>query len=319
MNLLQISLTHYRTMQRIKFLLLFFLFANGKAYTQELNARVSVISNRVGPNVNKNTFTTLQTALNNFLNNKKWTSDNFGVNEKIDCNFLFNVEATDEENVYKASLTIQAARPIYNTAFLSPLINFKDENIIFKYIEFQQLEFNENRVSGSEPLISNLTAIFAYYANVILGFDYDSYSLKGGTPYFQKAQNIVNNAPDGRGITGWKPFDNIRNRYWLVENMLNSRYSVMHDIYYGYYRLGLDNFYDDEKKARTQFLLVLDLLNTFNTENPNTMINQFFFQGKSAEWINVFKKAMPQDKAKAADLLSKLDLTNSSKYKDELK
>ena len=306
-------------MLRIRFILLLFLFANGKAYTQELNARVSVVSNRVGPNVNKNTFTTLQTALNNFLNNKKWTTDNFGVNEKIDCNFLLNVEATDESNIYKAYLTIQAARPIYNTSYLSPIINFKDENILFKYIEFQQLDFNENRVSGNEPLESNLTAVFAYYAYVILGFDYDSYSLKGGLPYFQKAQNIVNNAPDGRGITGWKPFDNIRNRYWLVENMLNSRYTVMNDIYYGYYRLGLDKFYDDEKSARAQMLIVLDQLNTFNTENPNTMINQFFFQGKSSEWINVFKKAMPQDKAKAADLLSRLDLTNSSKYKDELK
>ncbi|MBS1763297.1 MAG: DUF4835 family protein, partial [Bacteroidetes bacterium] len=120
-------------------------------------------------------------------------------------------------------------------------------------------------------------------------------------------------------ISGWKPFDNIRNRYWLVENMLNSRYNVFHDIYYGYYRMGLDQFYDDEKAARAQLLTVLDLLNTFNQENPNTMINQFFFQGKASEWINIFKKAMPQDKVKAAELLSKLDLTNSSKYKDELK
>lgn len=306
-------------MKIIKLVLILILAASINVSAQELNARVSVVSSRVGTYVSPSTFTTLQTALNNFLNNRKWTTDNFGVNEKIDCNFSLNLEPTDEQNVYKATLMIQAARPIYNTSFLSPLVNYRDENIIFKYVEFQQLDFNENRVSGTEPLQSNLTAIFAYYAYMILGFDYDSYSLKGGIPYFQKAQNIVNNAPDGRGISGWKPFDNIRNRYWLVENMLNSRYNVFHDIYYGYYRMGLDQFYDDEKAARAQLLTVLDLLNTFNQENPNTMINQFFFQGKASEWINIFKKAMPQDKVKAAELLSKLDLTNSSKYKDELK
>jgi len=308
-----------KNMKIIKLVLILILAASINVSAQELNARVSVVSSRVGTYVSPSTFTTLQTALNNFLNNRKWTTDNFGVNEKIDCNFSLNLEPTDEQNVYKATLMIQAARPIYNTSFLSPLVNYRDENIIFKYVEFQQLDFNENRVSGTEPLQSNLTAIFAYYAYMILGFDYDSYSLKGGIPYFQKAQNIVNNAPDGRGISGWKPFDNIRNRYWLVENMLNSRYNVFHDIYYGYYRMGLDQFYDDEKAARAQLLTVLDLLNTFNQENPNTMINQFFFQGKASEWINIFKKAMPQDKVKAAELLSKLDLTNSSKYKDELK
>ncbi len=306
-------------MKIIKLVLILILAASINVSAQELNARVSVVSSRVGTYVSPSTFTTLQTALNNFLNNRKWTTDNFGVNEKIDCNFSLNLEPTDEQNIYKATLMIQAARPIYNTSFLSPLVNYRDENIIFKYVEFQKLDFNENRVSGTEPLQSNLTAIFAYYAYMILGFDYDSYSLKGGIPYFQKAQNIVNNAPDGRGISGWKPFDNIRNRYWLVENMLNSRYNVFHDIYYGYYRMGLDQFYDDEKAARAQLLTVLDLLNTFNQENPNTMINQFFFQGKASEWINIFKKAMPQDKVKAAELLSKLDLTNSSKYKDELK
>ncbi|MBS1763244.1 MAG: DUF4835 family protein, partial [Bacteroidetes bacterium] len=227
-------------MKIIKLVLILILAASINVSAQELNARVSVVSSRVGTYVSPSTFTTLQTALNNFLNNRKWTTDNFGVNEKIDCNFSLNLEPTDEQNVYKATLMIQAARPIYNTSFLSPLVNYRDENIIFKYVEFQQLDFNENRVSGTEPLQSNLTAIFAYYAYMILGFDYDSYSLKGGIPYFQKAQNIVNNAPDGRGISGWKPFDNIRNRYWLVENMLNSRYNVFHDIYYGYYRMGLD-------------------------------------------------------------------------------
>jgi len=303
-----------------KLIAIFILLATFQlAEAQELNARVTVVANRINNTVNKNVFNTLQTALNNFMNNRKWTNDVFAANEKIDCNFLLNLDQGTETNVYTASLTIQAARPVFNSTYLSPIINFKDDNIVFKYVEFQQLEFNENRVSGTDALVSNLTAVFAYYANMILAFDYLSFSQRGGDPYFQKAQNIVNNAPDGRGISGWKPFDGMRNRYWLVENMINSRYAVMHDVYYNYYRLGMDRLYDDQNAARAELVNVLNLLNKHNTDNPNTMINQFFFQGKSTELIEIFSKALPQDKARALEILPRLDLTNAGKYKDELK
>ena len=286
---------------------------------QELNARVTVNSSRVGTTVNKSTFQTLQNALTNFLNNRKWTADNFQPNEKIDCNFLLNLQPTSDANIYSASLTIQAARPVFSSTYLSPIVNYQDEDINFKYVEFQQLEFNENRVSGSDAQASNLTAVFAYYAYIIIAFDYDSYALKGGNTYFQKAQNIVNNAPEARGISGWKAFDGIRNRYWLVENMLNSRYAIMHDIFYNYYRISFDKMYEDENAARTEMLNVLNLLSSYNADNPNTMINQFFFQGKANELIKIFSKAPQQDKIRASELLQKMDLTNASRYKDELK
>ncbi|MBL0357054.1 MAG: DUF4835 family protein [Chitinophagaceae bacterium] len=286
---------------------------------QELNARVTVNSSRVSNTINKKVFQTLQNALNTFLNNRKWTTDNFLPNEKIDCNFLLNLQSTEEVNVYSASLTIQAARPVFNSTYLSPIINFQDEDFSFKYLEFQQMEFNDNRVGGSDPNISNLTAVFAYYAYMIIAFDYDSYSLKGGSAYFQKAQNIVNNAPEGRGISGWKAFDGIRNRYWLAENMLNSRYAIMHDIYYNYYRMAFDKMYEDENAGRAEMLNVLNLLSSFNSDNPNTMINQFFFQGKANELIKLFSKSPQQDKGRASELLQKLDLTNAGRYKNELK
>jgi hypothetical protein len=306
-------------MYKIIFLAISFFLAANFSNAQELKAKVSVVTTRVANNVNKNAFQTLQTALNNFLNNRKWSNDAYAVNEKIECNFLLNLESTDELNVYSGSLTIQAARPIFNTSYVSPIINFKDDKINFKYQEFQQLDFNENRVSGNDPSASNLTALFAYYAYMVMGFDAMSFSLHGGDVYFQKAQNIVNNAPDGRNISGWKSFDGIRNRYWLVENLLNSRYASMHDIYYNYYRQSMDKLYEDEKVARSEMLNVLNQLEQFNTENPNTMINQFFFQGKSTELIKIFSKALPQDKSRAVEILSSLDITNSSKYKDELK
>ncbi len=300
-------------------LLIIFAFAFKISAAQELKANITVVSNQVGSNVNQLVFRTLKEALNTFINTRKWTTEPFQPNERIECQFFLNLQPTEELNVYDASLTIQAARPVYNTSYLSPIINFKDDIVKFKYVEFQQLDFNENRVSGSDALVSNLTAIFAYYAYMILAFDYESFSLRGGDPYFQKAQNIVNNAPDGRGISGWKAFDGVRNRYWLVENMLNSRYTIMHDVYYNYYRLGLDKFYEDENAARVEVLNVLNLLSNFNTDNPNKMINQFFFQGKSTEMVKIFSKAPQQDKARASDLLQKMDITNAAKYKDELK
>jgi Domain of unknown function (DUF4835) len=154
---------------------------------------------------------------------------------------------------------------------------------------------------------------------MVLGFDYNSFEQRGGNIYFQKAQNIVNNAPDGRGISGWKAFDGIRNRYWLAENMLNSRYAIINDVYYNYYRSAFDKMYQDENAARAEMMNVLNLMDNFNTENPNTMINQFFFQGKANELIKIFSKSPQQDKLRAADILQKLDITNANRYKNELK
>lgn len=304
-------------MKQICTIILFLLTISIQA--QELNAKVSVVANRVGNNVNRSAFQTLQTSLNNFLNNRKWTSETYKVQERIGCNFLLNLESTDELNLYKASLTIQCARPIFNSTYLSPLINFKDDNIAFKYQEFQQLEFNDNRVTGNDPSVSNLTAVFAYYVYMIIGFDAASFSKGAGDKYFQKAQNIVNNAPDGGLISGWRAFDGIRNRYWLAENVLNSRYAAMQEIYYNYYRTAMDQLYQDEKSARASMLEVLVQLDNFVAENPNKMISQFFLQGKASELINLFMKGTPQEKSKVVEMLSRIDISNANRYKDELK
>ena len=301
----------------ITFLALIFFINNANA--QELRARVNVLSNRVANNVDKKTFQTLQTALNDFINTRKWGTDNFTQQEKIDCSFLLNLQSTGDANVYKANLTIQSARPVFNTSYNSAIINFQDNDVIFKYIEFQDLDFNDTRVSGPDALVSNLTAIIAYYIDIILGMDYDSFSSRGGDPFFQKAQNIVNNAPEGKDITGWKAFDGTRNRYWLAENLLNSKYTIMHDAIYDYYRLGLDKMYDEEANGRTQILNVLSMLNGFNNDNSNTMILQFFLQGKSLELIKIFSKASPPDKARALDFLQHLDVTSASRYAEALK
>jgi Domain of unknown function (DUF4835) len=219
-------------------------------------------------------------------------------------------------NVFKGKLTVQAARPVYNTSYDSPLMNFVDDNVVFRYVEFQPVEFNENRVQGNDPLVANLTAILAYYVNVVLGLDYDSFSLKSGNPYFQKAWNIVNNAPENGEITGWKSFESLRNRYWLAENFNNSRFALIHDAIFAYYRSGMDIFYENEDAGRGGILNSLNFLNTINSENPNSMVMQFFMQGKSNELVKVFSKATAEQKARAKDILSRIDITNTSAYKE---
>lgn len=285
---------------------------------QELQANVAVVANRLPSTVDHKQFTTLQTALYNFINGRQWSGEGFKSNEKINCNFLINISAVTNSNTFQATLTVQAGRPVYNTSYQSPLINFQDESFTFRYVEFQNLDFNEDRVQGSEPYAANLTAEVAYYVYMILGLDFDTFSLRGGDPYFQKALNIVNNAPEGQNINGWKPFDGVRNRYWLVENLTNSKYALIHDAYYSYYRSGLDQMYDKESDARTAILNALNMLNTVNSENPNTMIMQFFFQGKATELSRTFQKSPPDEKARALDLLTKLDISNINKYKQEL-
>lgn len=286
---------------------------------QELRAKVTVVSSRIPSTVDKKIFTTLQTQLNNFLNNRKWTKDVFNENEKIVCNFLLNLESIVEQDVYKGSLTIQAARPVFNSSYQAALLNYMDADIAFKYVEYQPVEFNESRVQGSDALVANLTAIFAYYANMIIGLDYDSFSPKGGQPFFQKAQNIVNNAPEAKNISGWRVFDGLRNRYFLVENLMNTKYNLVHDVIYTYYRQGLDKMYEAEKDARGNILKALSQIQSFNKDNPNTMFVQFFMQSKSTELIGIFKNAEPLEKNKAIDLLSLLDIANLAKYKEQLR
>jgi hypothetical protein len=305
---------------RAKILILFsfttLFFQEGRS--QEFQANVTVLSNRIGATVDKQIFKTLQSALYDFMNGRKWTNVTFNSNEKIQCNFLLNLSGSTDNNTYTASLMVQTGRMIFNTSYVSPLLNFIDPSVTFKYVQFQSLDFNENRVGGTDPLSSNLTAVFAYYAYIILGMNFDSYGLRGGDPYFQKALNIVNNAPENSSISGWKAFDGVLNRYWMIENLTNPKYNPIHDAIYGYYRQGLDQMYDKEADGRTAVLSALNSLNTVNNEFPNIMFMQFFFQGRGTEIGNIFKHGTPDEKGRAMDILSRIDVSNLNQYKQLL-
>jgi hypothetical protein len=300
------------------FLFCFLILIVSETRAQELQANISINASRVPTTIDHKIFRTLQTALSNFVNGRKWSNETFQSNEKITCNFLINISQSLDNNEFNATLTVQASRPIYNSTYQSPLINYLDENVIFRYVEFQTIDFSESRVQGNEPVAANLPAVLAYYIYTILGLDFDSFSLRGGDAYFQKAENIVNNSPEATEIIGWKAFDGIRNRYWLMENLTNSKYALVHDAFYNYYRLGLDQMYDKEIDARGAILNSLNQFNTVNTETPGAMILPFFFQGKANELANIFKKGSIDEKARALDVLSKMDIANTNLYRQYL-
>lgn len=302
---------------RFPFILLlagaFLLLCSHPAKAQEIRANVAVVAQQV-QGVDKKIFTTLQNSIREFLNNRHWANDAFTPAERIECNFLLNVTGTTGADTYKATLTIQATRPVYNSGYVTSLLNIQDNNIVFRYVEFQQLEFSDTRVVGNDPLASNLTAILAYYVDIILGLDYDSFSPRGGDLYFKKALNIVNNAPDGKDISGWKAFEGNRNRYWLQDNLQNAKFLQFHDVMYQYHRQGLDMMYDDVAKGRAAILNCLNMLYSIHQDIPNSMLMQTFFSAKGEELLKIFSKATPPEKSRAAELLSQMDVPNAQKY-----
>lgn len=284
------------------------------ASAQELRATVNVVASSVQNTTDKRVYNTLQSAIKDFLNNRRWSDDAFAPAERIECNFLLNITAEVSSGTYRANLTVQATRPVYNTNYTSTLFNFQDNNVVFKYAEFQSLEFSDTRVAGSDPMAANLTAILAYYVDVILGLDYDSFSPRGGDPFFKKALNIVNNAPDGKDIAGWKAFEGNRNRYWLIDNLTNVKFARFHDVMYQYHRQGLDVMYDDAARGRGAIINCVNMLAAINDDVPNSMLLQVFFLAKNEEVFRIFNRATPQEKGRVSQLLASMDVPNANKY-----
>jgi hypothetical protein len=261
-------------------------------------------------------FKTLEKSIGEFLNTRKWTSDNFEAKEKIECVFtlILNRQIDGIEGGFMGKLNIQASRPVFNTTYSSTMVNYIDNDVAIKYIEFQNIDFNDNRVSGNDPLISNLSAVLAYYAYFILGLDYDSYAPKGGTEHYNKAMNIVNNAPESKNITGWKAMENQRNRFWMIDQVLNSRFADMRTVFYKYHRTGLDQLAVDAEAGRLAINEVFPLLEKVNTDNPSSQLMRFFFYAKSDEMIQFLAKTPMADKQKFVPILTAVDVSNAGKY-----
>lgn len=287
-----------------------------RTQAQELNCKVSVRHDKI-QNVDPQVFTDMERAITSFVNTRKWTADEYATSEKIDCTIMFNLTAKLDANstdAYAATINIQATRPVFNTGYNTSMINFVDREVNFRFNQFSPLTFDDNRVSGSDPLTDNLTANLAYYIYIILGLDYDSYSINGGNLYFKKAQNIVNNAPEGKGVGGWKAAESTKNRYWLIDQILNPRFVDYHKYWYTMHRMGYDNLYDKPNEGRKNILGGISTLNKLNRENPNSILVQFFFNAKSNEILNIIGDLPLVDRQGYITLLSQTDVPNAQKY-----
>lgn len=278
--------------------------------SQELFCNVQVQTRQI-QGTNKQKFETLKKSITEFMNNTNWTNHMYEFDERIECNLLLNITDEISTEEYTATLQIQARRPVYNTSYNSVLLNYIDNDIRFKYVEFEPLEFSPATYT------SELSSLLAYYAYIILGLDYDSFAFEGGTEYFQIAEKIVNNAQNP-GEKGWRSQDSRsrKNRYWLIENILGSEYSKLREFWYNYHRQGLDKMEKELNIARTTILNDLNLLREVSRNKPDPFMFylQIILDAKSDEFVQIFKESSQTDKVKALAILREIDPANANKY-----
>jgi len=293
-------------MRRIFVIFLFFACIGFKAGSQELRCRVSIQSTKIR-GANRNLFSTMQADITEFMNNRQWTDHKYSIDERIECNIFIRLDQQISSDEFKGTIQVQAKRPVFNSTYESVLLNIQDNNFHCRYVEFQPLEFNES--SNRE----NLTNILAYYAYIILGMDYDSFSPEGGTPYLEKAQQIVSNSQNAKE-QGWKSYESEYNRYWLVENLLNKSYADFRSCIYNYHRQGLDIMAEKPEEGRAAIAESLRSIQKVFRRRPSIYILQVFFDAKADELVQVFSKSYPDEQNRVLAILNEVDPSNGSKY-----
>ena len=286
------------------------IFAQSAA-AQELEIRIQVSHSQL-QGVDNSKYENMQKALNEFVTNQIWTNNVFKTEERIKCNMLLTITKEVYSDEFQATLQVVSSRPVYGTGYDSPMLNILDKNIQFKYADGETLIFNEN--SHDE-----LTSLIAYYVYIIIGFDYDSFGKMGGTPYFEKAQKIVNNA-QGSNYAGWKSFEtNKRNRYWLAENLMNSIYAPIREYIYKYHRLGLDLMGTRLADGCASIAEGMNDLLKVHRQKSDSYLMSIFFDAKADEIVNIFSNSSDQaQQNKVYNFLKEIDASNLSKY-DKIK
>jgi hypothetical protein len=274
---------------------------------QDMLCNVSVNASQVSGS-DKQIYETMQTAIYEFINNRKWTNSTFKNEERIECSILLTITERQSTDQFKGTLQIQSRRPVFKTSYYTTLFNHIDKEIDFKYLESEALDFSLS------THMSNLTSLMAFYVYVILGIDYDSFAKDGGAPYYEKAQTVVTNAQNA-SEKGWKSFESQKNRYWIIENLLNKNNQAFRDCFYNYHRLGMDILTDKPEQARNSITNSLDALLKLKRTNPNICYFQIFFTSKSDEIVNIYSEAPDIEKARVVKILNELDPSNAGKYK----
>ena len=288
-------------------LLFFVLFSSSELLSQEVLCNVRVIPDKEIQISDRQKLQTLQKSVREFVNNRKWTNEVFTEDERIEFNISFNILSKVSTDRYAGTLQIQYSRPVFNSSYYSPILNYLDDEIEFDYIETQPLDYNENTHE------SNLSAILSYYTYIIIGLDYSTFSPNADNIYLQKAKKIVENAqsaPEG----GWKAFESNKNRYWLAEELLDAKYSSFHDVLYNYHRQGLDIMNEDNEKGRGYVTESIESMRKIKQLNPTAFILQLFFNSKADEISNIYSNAYQDEKNRVYNLLTELDPSNLNKY-----
>jgi hypothetical protein len=291
-------------------LLLLLIFFSEIAQSQELNCNVQISAQKIQGS-NREVFQTMQKDVYEFMNNSVWTNHVYSYSERIDCSILINLTDQLSADEFKGTIQIQLSRPVFNTTYSTTILNFMDNSFQFRYVEFQPLEFDPNVHR------SNLVSVLAYYAYIILGFDYDSFAPEGGTQFFQLAEKIVTNAQNAPE-PGWKPYDGSRNRnrYWLVKNILSKEYEEVRKFIYEYDINGLDLMESKIGEARTSIVESLKLIQDLYRKKPDPYLYfmQVVIDSKSDELVNIFSEAFPEEKSRVIQILTEIDPANKTKY-----
>ncbi len=298
--------------QKIVFFVIVLVIA-GAVNAQELNCKIQINSDQI-QGTSKSVFNTLEKSMSEFVNNRKWTDMTYANAERIECTMNIIVKKVDGD-VFTADIQVQYMifYPGITFNYFTTLFNYKDNSYTFNYKEFDQLEWNENAVS------SNLTAVLAYYAYLIIGFDQDSYSRLGGTPYFQMAEGVVN-AAQGANLDGWDvSIKNPRTRYALTNNLLDEAFKKYRNYYYEYHRLGLDEMSINVSNGRARIAAGIPLLREANRARPSSMVITTFLDAKNDELINIFSKATTKEKEETVQILCDVNPSMTSRYEQILK
>lgn len=273
--------------------------------TGELNARITINSDKIQGS-DKQVFTTLQEALNEFVNNRRWTDATFAINERIDCTMTIIV-SDYSDNSFKSEIQVQARRPVYNSSYTTTLLNFRDTELNFDYVQFEQLEYTEN------SLTSNLTATLVYYIYIILGLDFDSFSPLGGKNYFDRAQQIVSMAQSQATWSGWKAFDKDDNRHGLITALTDNTSEVFRNFWYTYHRKGLDEMAGNPDRGRTTIIGALPSLKEIKSARPTSVVLRLLSDAKLDEIVSIYSKATTQEKQEGYKLLYELYPTETKR------
>lgn len=273
---------------------------------QELNCQVQINSQQIA--INDNTiFEAMQRSVFDFMNTRRWTNDKYKPAERIDCSILIQIDKRIGSDIYEATFQISSSRPVYGSTYSSTVFRFQDEQVQFKYLQFDVLDFAEN------AYISELTSILGYYAYVILAMDYDSYSPLGGQEYWQKAQQVVSNAQP-TGQSSWQSFSSRNNRYWLVQNYLDNRFKPLREANYLYHRQGFDQMANNVQKGREKVLESIRITQKVHQLEPNSFNVRLWYTAKADELIKLFSKAEQNEKNEVVTLLEVIDPANANRY-----